>query len=124
MAHRSKVELRASAQTSGYRTYLYFVATNDPAINVSRVASRVALGGRAAPADRILTRYRRSLDLLMEAIPLTNRAYIFDNTGDNPERKHTLLADITEGRVLELRSEWIPAWFQRAVLNKISPPAA
>jgi hypothetical protein len=37
MSHHSKVELLMQAQTLGYRTYLYFVATDDPAINISRV---------------------------------------------------------------------------------------
>ena len=35
MSHPSKVELLAEAQRAGYRTYLYFVATEDPAINIS-----------------------------------------------------------------------------------------
>ncbi len=41
MSHDSKVALLAQAQAAGYRTYLYFVATDDPAINISRVRSRV-----------------------------------------------------------------------------------
>jgi predicted ABC-type ATPase len=68
MSHPGKVELLAKAQQAGYRTYLYFVATDDPAINISRVRSRVKLGGHDVPEDKIETRYHRSLDLLMEAI--------------------------------------------------------
>ena len=120
MSHPSKVELLAKAQAAGYRTYLYFVATDDPAINISRVKDRAALGGHTVPEDRIATRYHRSLDLLMEAIQHTNRAYIFDNSRSNPDRKHTWLAEITDGRELELKSDQIPAWFKRAVLDKIS----
>ena len=30
MSHRSKVELLAKARDVGYRTYLYFIATEDP----------------------------------------------------------------------------------------------
>lgn len=124
MSHPSKVELLAQAQQAGYRTYLYFVATDDPAINISRVKSRVKLGGHAVPEDRIVTRYHRSLALLMQAIRHTNRAYVFDNSGDNLDQKHTWLAEITDGRVLELKSDRIPAWFKHAVLNKIIPPAS
>ena len=76
MSHPSKVKLMADAQTRGYRTYLYYVATEDPAINIARVKTRVALGGHDVPTDRIIERYHRSLDLLMEAIRHTNRAYI------------------------------------------------
>jgi predicted ABC-type ATPase len=120
MSHFSKVDLLAQAQASGYRTYLYFVATDDTAINLSRVKTRVKLGGHNVPADRIEARYHRSLDLLMAAIRHTNRAYVFDNSGNNLDMSHTWLAEITEGRKLELKSDRIPAWFKRAVLNKIA----
>ena len=119
MSHPSKVALLAEAQQAGYRTYLYFVATDDPAINISRVRNRVHLGGHDVPEDRIVTRYHRSLELLLDAIHQTNRAYVFDNSGDNKDQKHTWLAEITDGRVLELKSDQIPAWFKRAVLDKI-----
>jgi predicted ABC-type ATPase len=119
MSHSSKVDLLAQAQAAGYRTYLYFVATDDPAINISRVKSRVRLGGHNVPEDRIETRYHRSLGLLMAAIRHTNRAYVFDNSGDRQDKKHAWLAEITEGQKLELKSDRIPAWFKRAVLDKI-----
>ena len=122
MSHPSKVEFLAKAQQAGYRTYLYFVATDDPDINISRVRSRVKLGGHAVPEDRIEPRYHRSLGLLMEAIRHTNRAYVFDNSGDNKDKKHTWLAEITDGRELELKSDQIPAWFKRAVLDKLILP--
>ena len=119
MSHPSKVELLAQAQAAGYRTYLYFVATDDPAINISRVRSRVRLGGHAVPEDRIEARYHRSLGLLMDAIRHTNRAYIFDNSGDNKDNNHTWLAEVTDGRQLELKANQAPAWFKGAVLDKI-----
>jgi len=118
MSHPGKVDLLMQAQSLGYRTYLYFVATDDPAINISRVRNRVKLGGHAVPEDKIEERYHRSLALLMDAIRHTNRAYIFDNSGDNADGKHTWLAEITEGQKLELKTDKIPAWFTRAVLEK------
>jgi predicted ABC-type ATPase len=120
MSHPGKVALLAEAQRAGYRTYLYYVATDDPEINVSRVRNRVALGGHPVPADKIVSRYRRSLELLIEAIRHANRAYIFDNSTDNADRKHTWLAEITDGKSLELKADRIPAWFNRAVLDKIA----
>jgi len=117
MSHSNKVELLEQAQSAGYRTYLYFIATDDPEINISRVRNRVKLGGHSVPEDRIASRYYRSLDLLMHAIRYANRAYVFDNSGDN--KKHTWLAEITDGKELELKSDQIPAWFKRAVLDKI-----
>ena len=119
MSHPSKVELLEQAQAAGYRTYLYYVATEDPAINVSRVRNRVGLGGHDVPEDKIVQRYYRSLELLWNAVRKTNRAYIFDNSGDNPDHQHTWLAEVTDGEQLVLKADRIPAWFKKAVLDKI-----
>lgn len=46
MSSADKVRFLKKAQQRGFRTYLYFVATDDPIINISRVRSRVRLGGQ------------------------------------------------------------------------------
>lgn len=120
MSHPSKVKLLAEAQARGYRTYLYYVATDDPAINIARVKTRVALGGHDVPEDRISDRYYRSLDLLMEAIRHTTRAYIFDNSGENQAGRHVWVAEITDARRLQLKSDQIPQWFLRSLIE--NPP--
>lgn len=48
---------------------LIYVATSDPAINVARVAQRVREGGHSVPADTIVARWLRSLEVL----PLVRR---------------------------------------------------
>ena len=118
MSHPSKVALLEQAQGMGYRTYLYYIATEDPDINISRVRSRVQRGGHAVPEEKIASRYHRSLDLLMDAIRHTNRAYVFDNSGENRER--TWIAEITDGQELEMKTDQMHAWFKRAVMDKIS----
>ena len=118
MSHPGKVALLAQAQSSGYRTYLYYVATEDPIINISRVANRVRLGGHPVPSDKIVERYYRSLELLVPAIRHTNRAYIFDNSGEGKDQ--TWIAEITEGRELEIKTDRVPAWFQKAVMEKLT----
>ena len=75
-------------------------------------------GGHSVPEDKIVSRYHRSIDLLAEAIRFTNRAYVFDNSGNNQER--TWLAEITDGRILEIKARQLPAWFDQAVLQKIT----
>lgn len=119
MSHRSKVDVLEAAQALGCRTYLYYVATDDPAINISRVKNRVKLNGHDVPSDVVEKRYYRSLDLLVDAIRHTNRAYIFDNSTENADRTQTWLAEITEGKRLEVKAKRIPFWFRRAVLDKI-----
>ena len=117
MSSRDKVLLLREAQGRGYRTYLYFMATDDPEINVSRVQNRVRLGGHDVPHDKIVERYARCLGLLPEAIAYSNRAYVFDNSGENVER--TWIAEFTDGLEMELQTARIPRWFERAVLDQI-----
>lgn len=82
MSSPDKVDFIRQAQELGYRTYLYFVATEGPDINISRVANRVKDGGHDVPENKIVERYWRSLELLPQAILASNRAFLFDNSGD------------------------------------------
>ncbi len=114
MSSPDKIELLREAQRVGYRTYLYYVATEDPDINISRIQHRVKMGGHSVPEDKIVTRYHRSLDLLVEAIQCSHRAYIFDNSS----HEHIWLAEITSGVSLEMKASPMPSWFKNAVWNK------
>lgn len=116
MSSPDKVEFLRKAKAHGFRTYLYFVATEDPAINISRVANRVKSGGHSVPKDKIISRYYRSLDLLAEAIQHTDRAYIFDNSGQD----RVWLAEVTDGVELEFKGEWMPYWFKTALWDKFT----
>jgi len=116
MSFPDKIEILRTAQAKGYRTYLYYVATEDPSINISRVRYRVKMGGHSVPEEKIVSRYNRSLDLLKEAIPYTNRAYIFDNS----THEHIWLAEITDGHLLEMKTDQVPAWFKSALGSKFN----
>lgn len=116
MSFPDKIELLRKAQGRGYRTYLYYVATEDPSINISRIKYRVKMGGHSVPEDKIVSRYKRSLDLLMEAIRFTNRSYIFDNS----THEHIWLAEITDGQMLEMKTDQIPNWFKKALGSKLN----
>lgn len=84
MSHPSKIEVLREAKTRGFRTALYFVATESPSLNVARVAQRVLLGGHDVPEDRIRQRYVRTLDLLPQALEQADLADLFDNTHGAP----------------------------------------
>ena len=127
-----KVAFLQKAKQRGYRTYLYYVATEDPIINILRVQRRVSMGGHPVPKDKIaaparrvprrekgdktVARYTRSLDLLVDAIRHTNRAYIFDNS----THQQIWTAEITNGEILEMKTDRMPAWFKTAVWDKFS----
>lgn len=115
MSSPDKIQLLQKAQILGYRTYLYYIATDDPLINISRVQSRVKMGNHDVPQDKIISRYNRSLSLLLDAIRYTNRAYIFDNSSS----EEILVAEITDGKLLELKTNQLPCWFQQSVWDKI-----
>ena len=114
MSSPDKVAFLRKAQAQGFRTYLYYVATEDPEINISRVANRVRQGGHPVPQNKIVERYYRSLELLFEAVQYTNRAYIFDNSGHGK----VWLAEVTDGNELEMKSESMPLWFKAALWDK------
>jgi predicted ABC-type ATPase len=81
MSHPGKLDFLAKAIHEGYRVYLYFVATEDPEINVNRVDIRVSQSGHAVSPEIIKKRYYKSLGNLKKAVLLTDRAYLFDNSG-------------------------------------------
>ncbi len=115
MSSPDKVDFLAKAQQNNYKTYLYFVATEDPLINVSRVSQRVRKGGHNVPNEKIIARYYRSMDLLVDAIKHTSRAYIFDNSG----LQQVWIAEITDGKIIEIKSSDVPEWFQKHVIEKL-----
>ncbi len=118
MSSPAKVDFLRSAKAAGYRTYLYFIATENPEINVARVRHRVASGGHSVPESKIIERYHRSLALLDSAIQSTDRAYLFDSSESD---RRNWIAEITSGSDLEIKTDSVPAWFRKAVLAKYDP---
>lgn len=112
MSSPDKIDFMHEARARGYRTYLYFVATDDPAIKLARVALRVAQGGHDVPEDRVRQGYRRSIDLLDAACAAADRAYVFDNSGE----AHEWLVELVDGDQLLVRSSVLPAWFTDTAL--------
>lgn len=114
MSSPDKVDFMLEARAAGYRTYLYFVATADPAINLERVQLRVAQGGHDVPEDRVRERYTRSIGLLAPACAASNRTFVFDNSGE----AHRLVAEVTDGEEMALVSNDLPAWFTQSELYR------
>lgn len=80
MSHESKIDLLKSAQRQSYKTYLYFVYTDNPELNVWRVKLRASMGLHDVSADLIRNRYQRSLQLLPKALKAAERAYVINNS--------------------------------------------
>jgi predicted ABC-type ATPase len=108
MSHESKISFLQEARQRGYRTYLYYVATEDSSINVSRVKLRVSQGGHDVPTEKITERYQRSLALLPQAIKMASRAFFFDTSGNEP----WYFAKSTNGDQIEFTGDEMPRWFE------------
>lgn len=114
MSDAGKVDLLRRAQRQGYRTYLYYVCVEDPLVNVDRVADRVSNAGHGVPTEKILDRYRRSLENAVHALPYTNRAYFWDNSGT----RHRYVAEVTDASIVNIVTDDIPYWLQEYILDK------
>lgn len=112
MSHESKIEFMRVAKKMGYEIHFYFIATEDPMINVERVALRVNKGGHGVGRDKIIQRYHRTIALLNIAVAQSDRAFVYDNsiTGVDP----TLIAEIYNGVDVSLRvpEDALPNWFR------------
>lgn len=115
-SHPSKVEALKRAAAAGYRTYLYFVATESPQINVGRVANRKSQGGHDVPPEKVIARYARSLAQVKEALPFLSRAYFFDNSAS----EMTYLGQYSKesGFLLEDAFSKRPNWFRRLGIDE------
>jgi predicted ABC-type ATPase len=114
MSHPGKIDFFRKARENGYRVYLYYIATLDPEINISRVNVRVAQEGHAVLPDVIRSRYFKSLKNLKAAVKQTNRAYIFDNSGEQAK----FIAEIAEGTNVSFNDVVaLPSWVQKYLLD-------
>jgi len=112
MSHSSKLKEIGEAKNKGYKIYLYFICTDNPEINISRVENRVDKGGHNVETEKIRSRYPNTLKNLYPAIKLSDRVYLFDNSA----KKQELIAEIFEG-VLQLKTDKLPNWFMDYVIT-------
>ena len=113
-SHPAKIELLKKAQALGYRTYMYFIATEKPQINLARIRARVKLGGHDVPEDKVAARYYRCLEQVKYALPHLNRAYFFDNSADHS----VFFAEYESNAGFQLHADSLPEWFKHFVLGE------
>ena len=116
-SHPSKLDFLREAEARGFDTRLVFVATENPQLNVQRVALRVEQGGHDVPTDKVIARYSRALDNLDAAISIAGTVEVYDNSV--PGRQHERVATFERGRLLELRQN-PPRWIQRTLGEHIA----
>jgi len=114
MSHPSKVDFLNKAKKAGFKTYLYFICTQDPEINKQRVLNRVEKGGHNVDVVKIEDRYYRSLDLLFDAFQLADRAFILDSSNQN----RTVVLEKNTNDIL-IHDANIPEWVAVYLLDKL-----
>ncbi|MBR4250394.1 MAG: zeta toxin family protein [Verrucomicrobia bacterium] len=121
-SHPSKIDLLKRAQERGYRVYLYFIATENPELNILRVRNRVEQGGHDVLHEKIRTRYAKCIENAVKALCFVRRAYFFDNSFYEPQ----YLGELTEnGKFVDYQrnnihkmKNTLPLWFNKILSNK------
>ncbi len=114
MSDQSKLRELKLAKQTGFKTYLYFVCTDDYQKNIDRVQLRVAKGGHNVDINKIEKRYFKTLENLSAAIKIVDRAFLFDNSG----KEMNLLAEVYQGQAFKFYTTNLPLWFEEYVYNK------
>jgi predicted ABC-type ATPase len=94
-----KVDFVRRAKEKGYFIRLFFVSTESPTINASRIARRVMNGGHDVPISKIISRYSKSIANCCIVSKIVDRAYIYDNSIEFAEP--TLLFRVIDGTTIK-----------------------
>ncbi len=97
LSSNNKIDYILRAKEKGYFIRLFFVCTESPLINASRIAQRVMDGGHDVPISKIISRYSKSIANCTLICKTINRLYIYDNSREY--EKPQLLFRIADGRL-------------------------
>lgn len=92
-----KIDFIQRAKNKGFFIRLFFVGTESPTINASRIAQRVMEGGHDVPISKIISRYSKSIANCCIVSKIVDRTYIYDNSIDFEEPN--LLFRIADGKI-------------------------
>jgi len=125
-ANRGAIRQIERAKFLSYHIELLFVSTNDPEINIRRVAERERRGGHGVDPELVVKRYYRVMEMLPQYIELATVATIVDNSPEGEGKARVLLnknevdIDVTPaGRV----SGWLQKYYLENEADGIMLPA-
>ena len=75
-----KIDFLIRAKEAGFFIRVFFISTNHPSINASRIAKRVMEGGHDVPIRKIVSRYTKSIINCETIARLVDRLYVYDNS--------------------------------------------
>ncbi len=94
---------------------MFFVGTDHPAINASRIAHRVMEGGHDVPITKIINRYSKSIYNCALISTFVDRLYVYDNSIDS--QKPILLFRVNDG-IIAKKYRKINDW-AKEILNTV-----
>lgn len=117
LSSSDKIDFILDAKKRGYFTRIFFVGTDTPSINASRIAQRVMEGGHDVPITKIISRYSKSIANCAVCAKIADRLYVYDNSIDFEEP--VLLFKITDGNTAKVYNK-INKWAKLIVEKFIS----
>lgn len=103
-----KLDFLMKAKDAGFFIRFFYVCTENPEINVLRIAQRYLNGGHEVPISKVISRYYKSLALAARAVSFVDRAYIYDNS--RTDELPRLLYRTVDGKVYKRYVDDIALW--------------
>jgi predicted ABC-type ATPase len=75
------------AKEANFFIRFFFIGTDSPQINASRIARRVMSGGHTVPIEKIISRFAKAIANSAVAMTIADRAYAYDNSIENRDPK-------------------------------------
>lgn len=104
-----KLDYIKRAKETGYFIRLFFVGTDHPSINASRIARRVIEGGHDVPISKIISRFNKSIRNCGLIASFVDRLYVYDNSEEFAEPK--LLFRVSNGKLEKVYTD-VNIWAQ------------
>jgi len=104
-----KLAFLEKAISAGYSVVLFFIGISSPGKSVDRVGMRVLEGGHAVPADKLATRYPRTMENLRLAMLRLPLVLVYDN--DDLRTPHRFCLATANGVVVE-EKKLLPSWLR------------
>ncbi len=121
-SHLSKLEFIDQAHKFGYIVTVMFVATENPQINIERIANRVSKGGHGVPDEKVISRHKRTLEMLYDYYSKADNMTVWDNsitsTDENAKTIKKLLIKASNKTLVFKHADEV-AWFKTYLLDKI-----
>lgn len=109
------------AKHHGLKFISFFIATNNPEINLKRIAHRVSEGSHDVPPQKVIDRYYRSIDRLPRLLEYSDIGFVYDNSQEN-SNPALLLLKAGNSILCSSRAQKKNQWAQPCIAKLIENP--